>query len=177
MEKLPESGTDASVYATFRLISNASSSSELSTTEVRLGNYVMLEPFDLPGMVLVQQGEDGIAIANSDGGDGSSIFRLVSGLDGKNGTISLESVSHENCYVFSGADYKAGTSLKLTCNTESSDIHQGASFIMSKGLSEYHPISFVAKGGKRNYVLEPLMSFRDESYTIYFNILGRNQKP
>ncbi|KAF2317728.1 hypothetical protein GH714_039687 [Hevea brasiliensis] len=181
MQNFPKSGTDASVYATFRLILNGSSSSELSTIENAIGNYVMLEPFDLPGMVLVQQGEDdGLAVASSDSGDGSSIFRLVSGLDGKDGTISLESVSHEGCFVFSGVDYQSGTSLKLSCNSESSDIHQGASFVMNKGLSEYHPISFVAKGEKRNFLLAPLLSFRDESYTIYFNIhankLGRTQK-
>ncbi|KAF2317732.1 hypothetical protein GH714_039702 [Hevea brasiliensis] len=138
MQNFPKSGTDASVYATFRLILNGSSSSELSTIENAIGNYVMLEPFDLPGMVLVQQGEDdGLAVASSDSGDGSSIFRLVSGLDGKDGTISLESISHEGCFVFSGVDYQSGTSLKLSCNSESSDIHQGASFVMNKGLSEF----------------------------------------
>ncbi|XP_057988810.1 uncharacterized protein LOC110633851 isoform X2 [Hevea brasiliensis] len=171
MEEFPKSGTDASVHATFRLILNDSSSSELSTIENAIGKYVMLEPFDLPGMLLVQQGKDeGLTVANSDNGDGSSIFRLVSGLDGKDGTVSLESVSYDDCFVFSGVDYQSGTSLKLSCNSESSDIHQGASFVMNKGLSEYHPISFVAKGGKRNFLLSPLLSFRDESYTIYFNI-------
>ncbi|KAF2312003.1 hypothetical protein GH714_027726 [Hevea brasiliensis] len=169
--RVPKSGTDASVHATFRLILNDSSSSKLSTIEDAIGKYVMLEPFDLPGMLLVQQGKDeGLTVANSDNGDGSSIFRLVSGLDGKDGTVSLESVSYDDCFVFSGVDYTSGKSLKLSCNSESSEIRQGASFVMNKGISEYHPISFVAKGGKRNFLLSPLMSFRDESYTIYFNI-------
>nr|KYP71149.1 hypothetical protein KK1_010393 [Cajanus cajan] len=44
------------------------------------------------------------------------------------------------------------------------------SFVTRKGLSQYHPISFVAKGINRNFLLEPLFSFRDEHYTVYFKI-------
>ncbi|CBI16413.3 unnamed protein product, partial [Vitis vinifera] len=42
--------------------------------------------------------------------------------------------------------------------------------IGKSGISQYHPISFVAKGMKRNFLLTPLLGLRDESYTVYFNI-------
>uniref|UniRef100_A0A6N2LLF6 Alpha-L-arabinofuranosidase B arabinose-binding domain-containing protein n=1 Tax=Salix viminalis TaxID=40686 RepID=A0A6N2LLF6_SALVM len=171
MEKLPESGTDASLQATFRLIFKDSSSSKLSSVKDVIGKSVMLEPFDLPGMLLVQQGKDrSFAVTKSADDDGSSIFRVVSGLDGKDGTVSLESGAQNGCYVYSGVDYKSGQSMKLSCKSSDTGFNQGASFVMNKGLSQYHPISFVAKGDKRNFVLAPLYSLRDESYTIYFHI-------
>ncbi|KAI9398639.1 hypothetical protein POPTR_003G206000v4 [Populus trichocarpa] len=174
MEKLPESGTDASLQATFRLVFKDSSSSKLSSVKDVIGKSVMLEPFHLPGMLLVQQGKDrSFTLTNSADDDGSSIFRVVSGLDGKDGTVSLESGIQNGCYVYSGVDYKSGQSMKLSCKSGSSSdtgFNQGASFVMNKGLSQYHPISFVAKGDKRNFLLAPLHSLRDESYTIYFNI-------
>nr|KYP71148.1 hypothetical protein KK1_010392 [Cajanus cajan] len=46
------------------------------------------------------------------------------------------------------------------------------SFVTREGLSRYNPISFVAKGANRNFLLEPLFSFRDEHYTVYFSIQG-----
>ncbi|KAJ6325962.1 hypothetical protein OIU78_013119 [Salix suchowensis] len=171
MEKLPESGTDASLQATFRLIFKDSSSSKLSSVKDVIGKSVMLEPFDLPGMLLVLQGKDrSFAVTKSADDDGSSIFRVVSGLDGKDGTVSLESSVQNGCYVYSGVDYKSGQSMKLSCKSSDTGFNQGASFVMNKGLSQYHPISFVAKGDKRNYLLAPLYSLRDESYTIYFHI-------
>ncbi|KAJ7005163.1 hypothetical protein NC653_009853 [Populus alba x Populus x berolinensis] len=174
MEKLPESGTDASLQATFRLVLKDSSSSKLSSVKDVIGKSVMLEPFHLPGMLLVQQGKDrSFALTNSADDDGSSIFRVVPGLDGKDGTVSLESGIQNGCYVYSGVDYKSGQSMKLSCKSETSSdtgFNQGASFLMNKGLTQYHPISFVAKGDKRNFLLAPLHSLRDESYTIYFNI-------
>ncbi|KAJ6325970.1 hypothetical protein OIU78_013127 [Salix suchowensis] len=134
----------------------------------------MLEPFDLPGMLLVQQGKDrGFVVTKSADDDGSSIFRVVSGLDGKDGTVSLESGIQNGCYVYSGVDYNSGQSMKLSCKSGTSSdtsFNQGASFVMNEGLSQYHPISFVAKGDKRNFLLAPLYSLRDESYTIYFHI-------
>ncbi|KAJ6387852.1 hypothetical protein OIU77_026423 [Salix suchowensis] len=174
MEKLPESGTDASLQATFRLLFKDSSSSKLSSFKDVIGKSVMLEPFDLPGMLLVQQGKDrGFAVTKSADDDGSSIFRVVSGLDGKDGTVSLESGIQNGCYVYSGVDYNSGQSMKLSCKSGTSldtSFNQGASFVMNEGLSQYHPISFVAKGDKRNFLLAPLYSLRDESYTIYFHI-------
>ncbi|KAJ8751188.1 hypothetical protein K2173_016369 [Erythroxylum novogranatense] len=172
MEKTPKSGTDASVHATFRLILSDSSSSELSTFKDAIGESVLLEPFDLPGMYLVHQGEgNSLTVGNAEDNN-DSIFRLVSGLDGKDGTISLESVSHDGCFVSTSGSISSGASIRLSCKAKQSDdgFDEGASFVMNKGLSEYHPISFKANGESRNFVLVPLLSLRDESYTVYFNI-------
>uniref|UniRef100_A0A2P2MD35 Alpha-L-arabinofuranosidase B arabinose-binding domain-containing protein n=1 Tax=Rhizophora mucronata TaxID=61149 RepID=A0A2P2MD35_RHIMU len=163
MEKFPKLGTDASVHATFRLIVNNASSFRSA-----IGKSVVLEPFDLPGMVLVQRGKDKSLSISSSGSRDASIFKLVSGLDGQDGTVSLESASQKGCFVFNGG--VNGSSVKLSCKSSDPGYRKGASFVMKKGLSEYHPISFVAKGEKRNFVLAPLLSLRDESYTVYFNI-------
>jgi hypothetical protein len=42
--------------------------------------------------------------------------------------------------------------------------------VQATPLRQYHPISFVAKGLRRNFLLEPLYSLRDEFYTVYFNL-------
>ncbi|KAK9274092.1 hypothetical protein L1049_018906 [Liquidambar formosana] len=172
MEKVPESGTDSSVHATFRLILEEPTSSNFIPLKDAINKSVMLEPFDFPGMVVVHQGKGkNLAIANSDSG-GSSVFRLVKGLDGKAGTVSLESQNQKNCFVFSGSKYSPGASLKLSCNSGSSNagFNEATSFILKSGMSEYHPISFVAKGAYRNFLLSPLLSLRDESHNVYFNI-------
>ncbi|KAG7947968.1 hypothetical protein I3843_14G121900 [Carya illinoinensis] len=173
MEELPAYGTDSAIHATFRLILNDSSSEILSAMTDAIGESVMLEPFSFPGMVVVQLGTDkNLAIADSLSDDGSSVFQLVPGLDGRPETVSLESESNKDCFVYSGVNYQSGTSIKLSCKPESSDedFNRAASFILSKGIREYHPISFVAKGVKRNFLLAPLHSFQDESYTVYFNV-------
>uniref|UniRef100_A0A803PT54 Uncharacterized protein n=1 Tax=Cannabis sativa TaxID=3483 RepID=A0A803PT54_CANSA len=169
MEKLPEPGTDSSLKATFRLILTDSPSSDLSTTKDIFGKSVMLEPFDFPGMIVVQQGEDkDLTVTDASTDKGSSIFQVVSGLDGRNESVSLESESKKGCFVYS-VNNEAGGRLKLGCNLRRSS-SAGASFAINEGLTKYHPISFVAKGASRNYLLSPLFSFRDESYTVYFNI-------
>ncbi|KAG5517603.1 hypothetical protein RHGRI_038114 [Rhododendron griersonianum] len=168
MENFPISGTNASVRVTFRLILKESTSSEFADPKDFLGKSVVLEPFDFPGMVVVHGGKDeSLEVSNSDSGK-DSVFRLVAGIDGKTGTASLESKSQEGCFV----NYKSSSSIKLSCNSESSDAEfkQTASFVLGNGISQYHPISFVAKGAKRNFILAPLFSLRDESYTLYFNI-------
>ncbi|XVF47423.1 hypothetical protein PTKIN_Ptkin03bG0108000 [Pterospermum kingtungense] len=167
MTKFPKAGTDTAIHATFRLIFD-DTSKKISA----IGKTVMLEPFDFPGMVVVHQGtENNLAVTDSPN-EAASSFRLVGGLDGKNGSVSLESVSQKGCYVYSGANYSSNISMKLSCNSASSGtgFNQAVSFVMNKGISEYHQISFVARGARRNFLLAPLQSFRDESYTIYFNI-------
>ncbi|CAN0902082.1 hypothetical protein LINGRAHAP2_LOCUS21779 [Linum grandiflorum] len=172
MEKLSIPGTDASVHATFRLISNTKQYSSTKLEDL-LGQEVMLEPFHLPGMVLMQQGKDqAIQVKES---NGSGEFRVVSGLDGKEGTVSFESVSQKDCFLFSGVGYGSGAILKLSCRGSSKGLAEddgfgkGASFSPDQGLSRYNPVSFIAKGETRNFVLAPLNSFRDESYTVYFH--------
>ncbi|KAJ7965222.1 DUF1680 domain-containing protein [Quillaja saponaria] len=173
MEKLPEPGTDSSLHATFRLVLDGSSSAKFSTLRDAVSKSVMLEPYDFPGMLVAQQGtEKGLVLADSSSDQASFTFRLVAGLDGRNGTVSLESESNNGCFLYSGFNYKSSTGVKLSCKSKSSDpaFDQAASFTMREGFSEYHPISFVAKGARRNFLLAPLLNLRDESYTTYFNI-------
>ncbi|KAM3289037.1 hypothetical protein P3S67_017324 [Capsicum chacoense] len=163
MEKYPEAGTNAAVSATFRLISLDKSSVKPSEYKDLIGKQVMLELFDLPEMFISHQGQEqslGIAASSDEGG---SLFRVTAGLDGKDSTVSLESESQKGCFIYSGVDYKSSSTVKLSCNTKSSDagFKQAASFTFGNGISEYHPISFVAKGTKRNFILSPLLSFRD----------------
>ena len=125
----------------------------------------MLEPFNLPGMVVVLRGVDKtLTVGVPPAGGGPTIFNLVAGLDGKAGSVSLESQSNKGCFVHN--------SMKLSCKSPSSgaNSNQAASFVMEQGLSEYHPISFVAKWAMRNFLLQSLLNFQDEFYTVYFNI-------
>ncbi|KAK3205169.1 hypothetical protein Dsin_019215 [Dipteronia sinensis] len=133
----------------------------------------MLEPFDLPGMLVAHQGtNDKLVVTNSPNDGSSSYFRVVSGLDGRHETVSLESDNQKGCFVYGDGNLTSGASLKLSGSTELSNakFKQRASFVMQKGISKYNPISFVAKGANRNFVLSPLLSFRDESYAVYFKI-------
>ncbi|CAN4104762.1 unnamed protein product [Withania somnifera] len=171
MEKYPEAGTNAAVSSTFRLISLDKLSVKPSQHTDLIGKQVMLELFDLPGTFISHQGQEqslGIAASSDEGG---SLFVLTAGLDGKENTVSLESETQKGCFISSGMDYKSSSTAKLSCNTKASGagFKQAASFKLGNGVSEYHPISFVAKGAKRNFILSPLLSFRDESYTVYFN--------
>ncbi|KAJ4971932.1 hypothetical protein NE237_005031 [Protea cynaroides] len=173
MEKLPESGTDSAVHATFRFISKDMISSQFSSRMDFIGKFVMLEPFDLPGMLVVQGPNESLAVATATNDEGLSTFKVVAGLDGNDNTISLESQSRQGCFVYSGGlNSNSGTIAKLSCQSGMADagFQQAASFTLTSGMSEYHPISFVAKGARRNFLLMPLLSLRDESYTLYFNI-------
>ncbi|KAI4322074.1 hypothetical protein L6164_021797 [Bauhinia variegata] len=172
MEKLPDSGTEYALHATFRLISTDLSSPLISSFNDVIAKSVMLEPFDLPGLLVMHQGPERPLIVDSSSGGASAVFLLVSGLDGRSETISLESKSNKGCFVISGLSSGAG--VKLSCKPDLPDsddaFKQAASFIPRKGLTHYNPVSFVAKGKKRNFLLEPLFAFRDETYTVYFNI-------
>ncbi|XP_043691512.1 uncharacterized protein LOC122642154 isoform X1 [Telopea speciosissima] len=173
MEKLPERGTDSAVHATFRLISEDMNSSNFSSPTDVIGKSVLLEPFDLPGKLVMQQGPNGyLSVASATSDRELFRFKVVAGLDGKNNSVSLESESHQGCFVYSGLNYKAGTSAKLSCQSGTADagFQQAVSFTLDNGRRKYHPISFVAKGASRNFLLMPLLSLRDESYTLYFNI-------
>ncbi|GAV79107.1 DUF1680 domain-containing protein [Cephalotus follicularis] len=173
MEKFPDPGTDSAVRATFRFILNDPTASKLSTMKDIIGKPVMLEPFDLPGVYLVHQETDGrLAVAGSHGAGTSSVFHLIPGLDGKAETVSLESGTRKGCFVYSGVNYKPGASMKLSCKGTSAEagFNEAASFLLEKGIREYHPISFMAKGSRRSFLMEPLLNFRDESYSVYFNI-------
>ncbi|WOH00509.1 hypothetical protein DCAR_0519874 [Daucus carota subsp. sativus] len=172
-ELLPEAGSNHSVYATFRLIPKNSTSSRLLEAEACIGRAVELEPFDLPGMVVVERGINQSLGVSDAVGSSNSTFVLVQGLDGKSGTVSLESARHRGCFVYSDLDLHS--SVKLKCNVGSSDVRfiEAASFQLRRGISKYDPISFVAKGATRNFLLQPIFSLRDENYVVYFNIQSK----
>ncbi|KAH7837636.1 hypothetical protein Vadar_016124 [Vaccinium darrowii] len=140
MENFPKPGTNASIHATFRVVMNDSSSSVVDPKDF-IGKSVMLEPFDFPGMVVAHGANtEGLQILNSGSGI-NSVFYLVAGMDGKPGTVSLESASQVGCFV----SYQSG--IKLSCKSGSSDaaFGQTASFVLGNGVSKYHPMSFVLK--------------------------------
>lgn len=174
MEYAPCPGTDSAVRATFRLIFK---NPESKTFRIdTMNDLVMLEPFDFPGMLVFHEGDGkNLEVSfNSSTKDGnmSSVFRLVKGLDGQE-TVSLESEHKKGCYIYSGIVYDSGSYVKLNCSgggSPDSGYRQATSFQLKDGISRYDPISFVAKGAKRNFVLAPLLSLRDEYYTVYFNV-------
>lgn len=178
MEEWPAEGTNSAVHATFRVIfqdSNrphflATKKMKTATATATAQNDATLEPFDLPGMVVAHQGpSNGLAVSTAATAD--SIFSVVQGLDGRQDTVSLESSSQRGCFVSGGVDYSAGTKVRLICSSNSDvAFRRAVSFTPVSGLKQYNPISFVAKGAKQNFVLEPLLSLRDETYTVYFNV-------
>jgi len=166
MQSLPKPGTNSAASSSFRLV--LKDTGNFSKPEDAIGKLVMLEPFHLPGMAIAEYGEGKDLGVKECSSDGSGVFfRMVAGLDGEGKSVSLESGDKKGCFVCSDS----GT-LRLCCSTSKSwgeDFKRGTSFTMHKGLAEYHPISFVAKGMHKNFLLSPLLALRDESYTIYFD--------
>lgn len=89
MNKLPYHGAHDSVHATLRLIVRDQSLHQLFAPKDALGKPFMLEPFDLPGMVVANQGKGRNLITKkaSSPTQAASIFHFVPGLDGHRGTL------------------------------------------------------------------------------------------
>ncbi|XP_010673596.3 uncharacterized protein LOC104889952 [Beta vulgaris subsp. vulgaris] len=173
MQGSPQAGNDTYVHATFRLILKDQSLKKRKHAIPKsfIGKLVMLEPFDLPGMVVAHQGGGNVLTVIDAAADKQSAeFLIVQGLNGVDGMISLR--TKEGCFVYSDIGSKSDLNVKLSCESKSSDpsFKNAVSFIWNEGLKKYHPISFVAKGLRRSYVLEPLFGLRDEFYNVYFNI-------
>ncbi|PWA74269.1 alpha-L-arabinofuranosidase B, arabinose-binding domain-containing protein [Artemisia annua] len=155
MESFPEPGSNSAVFATFRVIFPESNDT------IRQG--VVLEPYSLPGSVLLHQGRENELTIDNYYGSPDSFFYILNNDDG---SVQLEAVSEKGCFV-----YNDGRVVKLKCDSDGSDDEFliASSFVIRDGISHYHPISFVAAGFQRNYLLQPLFSLRDEHYTVYFN--------
>lgn len=165
MNQQPMSGTNGAVHATFRLIPQDSKRLNIQLQKRSVNQFVMLEPFDLPGMLIVHQGP-GKALKVSASAGAATVFKVVAGLDGDKNSVSFESKDQRGCFFYSDE-----SDVKLMSKDDGAvEFGERASFTMGRGLKEYHPISFAAKGMGRNFLLEPLLSLRDESYTVYFNI-------
>ncbi|KAJ0623687.1 hypothetical protein HanIR_Chr01g0034951 [Helianthus annuus] len=126
----------------------------------------MLEPYILPGMVIVNQGKEQSLGIGDYSDNRNAVFRFV---EGNKGMVRLESESQKGCFVHS-----LNGTVKLSCGGSESESDSGfvlaTSFKVNDGICNYHPISFVAKGLNMNYLLQPLYSLRDEHYTVYFKI-------
>ncbi|URE19345.1 DUF1680 domain containing protein [Musa troglodytarum] len=174
----PKLGTNAAAQATFRLVySDRKAAPPIASREAVVGRVVLLEPFDLPDQVVRHQGAGkGLVIsatADVPQDRTASVFRVAEGLDGNPTTVSLEADSTPGCFVHH--DCRSGDGVRLVCPANDAERHgaafrTAASFTLGKGLGRYHPISFTAKGTKRSFLLQPLLSLRDETYTTYFNI-------
>ncbi|CAN8236600.1 unnamed protein product [Cochlearia groenlandica] len=172
MEVSPEPGTQKAVEATFRLMTNDSKKGVSGPDEL-IGSQVMIEPFDFPGMLVMQSAGSILAIQDSSSTDKeASSFRLVSGLDGKPGSVSFRLESKKGCFVYSDQTLKPLMKLRLGCDSDvtGEKFKQAASFKIRNGLKLYDPMSFVMSGTERNFVLSPLSSFRDETYNVYFSL-------
>jgi len=132
------------------------------------GASILIEPFDLPGTVITNN----LTLSAQKSTD--SLFNIVPGLDGNPNSVSLELGTKPGCFLVTGMNYSAGTKIQVSCKSSLQSIggilEQAASFSQTDPLRQYHPISFIAKGMIRNFLLEPLYSLRDEFYIVYFNI-------
>lgn len=169
MEEWPAEGTNSAIHATFR----ASKGCHVKACKKTAQSSVKLEPFDLPGMVVIHQGpSNDLALSTTASPD--SLFNIIQGLDGNQDRVSLESNSLQGCFLSARIGNTAGSTVRLECVSDSDpdmSFRQAASFTPITGLREYNPISFMAKGVRRNFVLEPLLSLKDETYSVYFDIV------
>ncbi|KAI3840500.1 hypothetical protein MKX03_000787 [Papaver bracteatum] len=155
--------TNLSVHATFRLILKDVNSSLLLSLVDYIGKSVMIELFNLPGMLVMHTGtNNNLRVTNSEVAseedNKASLFRVVEGLDLKDGTVSLESEHLKGCFIYSGVTLSEGMKVQLKCKPASTDLDfiKAASFSFRRGFAEYHPISSIAKGAKRNFLMMPL---------------------
>ncbi|CAL5041952.1 unnamed protein product [Urochloa decumbens] len=158
-------GTDAAVHATFRLVPHGSGSGAAANSTAT----VMLEPFDMPGMVVT---EKLTVLADRSSG---ALFHVVPGLDRNPGSVSLELGVRPGCFLVAGG----GEKVQVGCGGSArkrgdggAGFRRAASFVRAEPLRRYHPMSFAARGVRRSFLLEPLFTLRDEFYTVYFNLVA-----
>ncbi|RLM54781.1 hypothetical protein C2845_PM10G16220 [Panicum miliaceum] len=161
MQKRPKDsgGTDAAVHATFRLVPHEGAGA---------GAAAMLEPLDMPGMVITD-----MLTVSAEKSSGAP-FNVVPGLDGAPGSVSLELRARPGCYLVATG---GGKKVQVGCGgvrkrggDGGAGFRRAASFARAEPRRRHHPMSFAARGVRRSFLLEPLFTLRDESYTIYFNL-------
>ena len=159
-------GTDTAVHATFRLIPQGGAGATNSTASVTL------EPLDMPGMVVTDKLT--VSAEKSSG----ALLDVVPGLDGSPGSVSLELRARLGCFLVGGGR-RRGKKVEIGCGgvrkrggDGGAGFRRAASFARAEPLRRYHPVSFAARGVRRSFLLEPLFTLRDESYTIYFNLVA-----
>uniref|UniRef100_A0A453SKZ0 Alpha-L-arabinofuranosidase B arabinose-binding domain-containing protein n=1 Tax=Aegilops tauschii subsp. strangulata TaxID=200361 RepID=A0A453SKZ0_AEGTS len=174
MDEMPAAGSDACVRATIVVdtyVVDSTAAEHGAAAPVLHGPNVTIAPFDRPGMAIT----NGFEVKLHPGPE--ALFNAVPGLDGLPGSVSLELGTRPGCFVTApgGArGYRAGDKAQVGCRTSGGDdaaFRKAASFTQAAPLRRYHPLSFVAKGTERSFVLEPLRSLQDEFYTVYFNLV------
>ena len=189
---VPAEGTDQAHFATFRItrpLTNVSSRIGASKDD----NVVSFEVFREPGRYLMHNGQDApisdIDCSSLLGHDVSptmgepklslqkqSLFVLLPGLTGESNTVSFEAVSQPGCFLSLKSKDPLTTpgSVFLRCKTSLEDDDETfgrmSTFRMHKALASYHRHSFIAKGKSKNFVIAPLYTLRDETYTTYFEM-------
>nr|CAB3468411.1 unnamed protein product [Digitaria exilis] len=163
-------GSDEAVHATFRLISQGSVVSVSGAATNATFSAMMLEPFDMPGMVVTDK-----LTVSADKSSGA-LLDVVPGLDGSQGSVSLELRARPGCFLVAGGEevlVGCGGVRKRGGGGDGDGgvgFRRAASFARAEPMRRYHPMSFAARGVRRNFLLEPLFTLRDEFYTIYFNL-------
>ncbi|KAJ3707912.1 hypothetical protein LUZ61_011617 [Rhynchospora tenuis] len=185
MQEKPRAGSRASIETTFRIYHTDSknkyaafpSGNRSIGSSCHTDKHVMIEPFDMPGTVITNT-----LNITSDIHVAGSTFWLVPGLDGTVNSISLELDTKPGCYISTGeVNYGPGKKVLVLCKGDSqlkgdASFKKAASFVPTDANRHYNPLSFVAKGQNRNFILEPLMGLRDEFYTVYFNIEAQEKR-
>lgn len=102
-----------------------------------------------------------------------SVFFFLPGLTGESDTVSFEAASQPGCFLSSSSgETSVPGRVLLRCKSPENEntFTAQSTFSVQRGVAAYHPASFIAQGKHRNFLLAPLNSLRDESYTIYFDI-------
>lgn len=150
-----------------------------------VGKLVAIQPFNHPGRFLAHIGDRSIGIFGDeelqDGAEScaceyekpsgmDAVFQVIPGLSAQEETVSFEAASKPGCFL--STQTRSGQPIQLECKKSDNDpnFNKAGSFLATKGITSYHPMSFVAKGINTQFLLFPLLSYKDENYTIFFNI-------
>ena len=190
---VPAEGTDQAHFATFRIarpLTNVSSRIGVSKDD----DVVSFEVFREPGRYLMHNGQDapisdidcssllGREVSPTMGEpilslQNQSLFVLLPGLTGERNAVSFEAVSQPGCFLSLKSKDPLTTpgSVFLRCKTslggdDDETFGRMSTFRMHKALASYHRHSFIAKGKSKNFVIAPLYTLRDETYTAYFEM-------
>ncbi|ERN03577.1 uncharacterized protein LOC18431721 [Amborella trichopoda] len=169
----PKEGTDEAARATFRVrVINQTSEEEKRHDMDLVGRLVSLEAFDQPDLLVAHTDEDKKTVfmkGSSSPNELNTVFLVHQGLDGRNDTISFESLSARGCFLW--APRIEDPEVKMHCHNATALVDgASSSFVARKGVSQYDALSFIAKGAERSYLLSPIMGYKDESYTVFFNV-------
>lgn len=190
MSSVPVNGTNQCGLATFRVAEPLGNYSQRIAHKKRV---VSLELFSQPGRFLRHDGKDSLISAGppnclehaglgnqklvtksktlGDCPTEDSVFVLLPGLTGDSDTVSFEAANKPGCFLSTSSDpTSVSGGVFLRCKSSGNTFDATSTFSVQPGLAAYHPLSFIAEGAYQNFLLAPLNSLRDETYTVYFDI-------